>query len=339
MHSPYAVAADAYLTAGFSPLPANGKTLIVSGFSGYEGKDVEPHNIARWKDEYPDANILLRLPDNVIGLDIDDYKGNVEDLAKLEEQYGKLPTTFNADSRGGTGGKLLFRVPMRSAKWKSEIGGITVIQRSHRYVLAPPSFNPHSQTFVRWYFGLGGPEILDEVPYVIDLPMLPDNWVNALLITDMLPVRMLKSCVTPDELYEHFNQGEPCPFMQRLHEQCDTTLRTAFQNGLHDAALHVIGKVFSAGRFGHTGVQKVIESLGETFASAPRGRDLESEWLAAVEYVAYRVDINEIDPLDHCTIKLIFPGKTKKEPTHETDLSRLRAAGFSSSQARYMIRR
>lgn len=334
---PYAISAHAYLTAGFSPLPAKGKLLLVTGVSGIDGRMATAHDVSRWADEYADADVVLRLPTDVIGLDVDAYKDNLEALAKLERRHGKLPETWNADSRGGDGGKLLYRVPLRDSKWKSDIGGITTIQHTHRYVLVAPSYNEKSESVVKWYHGLGGPEIVDEIPDVADLPMLPAAWVAELLYAERYR-QTTKTNPTDFDIFTLFTQGAPCEFMNKLIDYGEATLRGAYTSGLHDAGLHVIGRVLRAGCNGHTGVETALNQLERIFTNAPRPRDLASEWSDELSYAIAHLDCDERQTIDHCNIKLIFP--KKGEPENELQpMVKLRRAGFSMSQARFMLRR
>lgn len=335
MRVPYASAADAYFAAGFSPLPAHNKTLLVTGVSGYAGM-ATIEQIRRWVDEYASNNIVLRLPKDVVALDVDAYKGDLERLALLEQALGKLPTSWNADSRGGAGGKVLYRVNLPEAKWKSAIGGITTVQHTHRYVLAPPSVNAEVGHQVEWYDGLGGAQIPDEIPTVAELPTLPEVWCMALLQHQEL--RISPQVTNFGQDLDVFDNAEPCQFMTDLEHSCEEALVAAYDGGLHDTGLSVIGKVLHAATRGHSGVSTVLAHLGKVFIHAGRIRDLSSEWESMFQYALAHVDIEEIEPIDHCLIKLILPNP-KPKTRNQSNFDRLRNVGLSVRQVARILER
>ena len=73
---PYGDAAVGYWEAdwmGVLPLRAGAKSPPPSGYTGQDGGWPSRVDVQRWAEERPRANIGLRLPDDVIGLDVDDY--------------------------------------------------------------------------------------------------------------------------------------------------------------------------------------------------------------------------------------------------------------------------
>ena len=151
--------------------------------------------VGRWIRSDPAGNIALRLPDGVIGIDLDLYDDPSKDHPAAERQaawrelvtrLGQLPESPRATSRDdGISGICLYRVP---AGWKAagilpaapvcqghplpdgrkaEPGDLVspgeVIQHHHRYMVAPPSLHPSGRRY-RW---LGG----NMLP-VSDLPVL-----------------------------------------------------------------------------------------------------------------------------------------------------------------------
>lgn len=338
----YGKAALAYYNAGWSPLPAKGKTLLVSGVSGAQ-RLATFEEIDVWAEVHSSRDILLRLPPNVLALDVDVYKGDLDKLAKLEAKLGKLPITWNSDARGGEGGKLLFRVSgTPQTRWLSEVGGITICQHTHRYVMAWPSYNTTAEAEYRWYFGLGGDEVPNMIPHVNDLAELPDIWHIELRLPD-------------EDIYEpatyqpveipQVDYRQACAHMQCLADDCEDTL-TAAVNGigtLHDTGLMVLGRLIKARNYGHPGFEEVAKQLGRVFASAQRAdRDLETEWDLAVTYVQRRAANEPREQLDPCDIKIIYTPKTREQQEqddYERNLQKLRGAGLSLSEAKHILRR
>ncbi len=72
--SPYADAADNYGQRGWTPipLPPGSKFPPPPGTTGAAPLP-DAAMVAEWKSTRPDANVALRLPEGVVGLDVDDY--------------------------------------------------------------------------------------------------------------------------------------------------------------------------------------------------------------------------------------------------------------------------
>jgi hypothetical protein len=194
---PYASAARAYLEAGYSPLPLppGVKWPPPKGWTGADAPMADLDQVLRWAKSDPAGNIVLRLPEDVIGIDLDLYEDPGKDhpaaerLAAWDElvgRLGQLPESPRATSRDdGISGIRLYRVP---AEWKAAgilpgapvcqghplpggrearpgdlVSPGEVIQHHHRYMVAPPSVHPSGRPY-RW---LGG-----NLPAVGDLPSL-----------------------------------------------------------------------------------------------------------------------------------------------------------------------
>lgn len=183
--SPYAQAA-LYFQAGWPgvlPLPYGKKFPPPEGYTGADGKTPEVAELVTWMQGAP-ANLALRLPAGVIGIDVDHYgdkPGHVT-LMELMEQHGQLPATWSSTSRGADSPARiwLYRLPQADIRLVGKPGpGIDVIQHHHRYVVAAPSLHPEGGTYA-WYRPDFTPAAPAELPHVADLPFLPDAWVAAL---------------------------------------------------------------------------------------------------------------------------------------------------------------
>ncbi len=138
--------------------------------------DPSEEDLVRWLRTRPCANVALRYPDGVLGLDVDDYGGKHGGwtLAEHEERLGSLPPTWTITSREGLSGTGLYAVE-RGRLWVSGLagGGVDVIQRSHRYSVVAPSRHPDGMVY-----RLLGPDgsTTHEWPAPGDLPQLPGHW-------------------------------------------------------------------------------------------------------------------------------------------------------------------
>ena len=80
----YGDAAQAYWDKGWVgvlPLKRGSKWPPPTGFTGYENPDPSYPDILQWSELYPDGNICLRLPDSVIGIDVDAYGAKTGEAA------------------------------------------------------------------------------------------------------------------------------------------------------------------------------------------------------------------------------------------------------------------
>jgi P4 family phage/plasmid primase-like protien len=184
---PYAYGAVLYRQAGWlTPLPVVGKDVnLPDGFTGYEGRDAVDDDIARWMNDRGADNVCIRLPDDVIGIDVDAYDGRrgEETIEWWAENVGEpLPPTWRSTARDdGVSGIYLFRVPA-GRRWRSHLGrdsNVEIVRRHHRYAVVWPSLHPNIGRRYFWYRP-DGTISMDEVPDIEMLPTLPDAWVEAL---------------------------------------------------------------------------------------------------------------------------------------------------------------
>lgn len=185
MSAPYSDTAREYLAAGWTsvlPLPPGAKTPPPAGFTGAAGADPDDETIARWEREQGDGNVALRLPDGIVGIDVDAYgsKHGQASLAALEAELGALPPTWWSTARSdGVSGIRFYRVPV-GTRFGGELGkDIDVIQRHHRYAVVWPSTNPKAGGAIYRWLAPGG-AAKERPPRVEELPELPAAWVTAL---------------------------------------------------------------------------------------------------------------------------------------------------------------
>jgi len=194
------------LWLGVIPLPHNRKSPVPDGYTGRKGTYPDDQQIATWVMERPHGNIALRMPGDVLGIDVDDYvyrfqardpktrkpltepdgspkmvtgvKTGGATLAALEEQLGPLPPTWRSSSRGsGPSGIRFYRVPS-GLLWGDLGEHLEGIWWGHRYAVVYPSINPDSGRQYLWIDETSQrPEWGVLPPKVTDLPSLPEPWV------------------------------------------------------------------------------------------------------------------------------------------------------------------
>jgi hypothetical protein len=138
---PFAKSMSEYFSEGLLsplPLPPRQKASPPTGYTGQGGVMASSAELNQWRRERPNANIALRLPRNVLGIDVDDYPGKDggSTLAAAEKAWGKLPPTIRSSARSDrpASGIRLFRIPEGLA-WPSKLpqgGGVDEIRWDHR---------------------------------------------------------------------------------------------------------------------------------------------------------------------------------------------------------------
>lgn len=266
--------AENYITGGWEalPLPVGRKATPPKGLTG-KVPAVEPEaQRDLFRDAPADANIGVRVPSIVIGLDVDhhDEKTGGDTLAELEADLGALPPTYRLTRRdpASVHGTYFFRVPA-GVKWKDNLKCIDVIQHTHRYAVAAPSV-VDGMTY-RWY--APGGELMDAgtVPAVADLPELPEKWVKRL--KDGAAVAERVESLELDAAVAYLN-GRTVPGghgpVNYAEVLADDELFTV--DGYGTMRDTVYGWTRDAVRYGDAAALHALENLAEIYAERVSGR-------------------------------------------------------------------
>lgn len=301
---PFAEGAAQYLSRGWRgvlQLPLGQKQPPPAGLTGSTASDASPEQVIQWAKEAP-SNIALRLPDTVLGIDIDTYgnKSGAETLRALEAELGALPATWTSSSREQLDSCIRFyRVPA-GLKWESILGAsIEVIQRSHRYAVVWPSLHPEGRQY-RWRTPSG--ELAAEVPAVAQLAELPPAWIRHLSQGDKETSASASLPLNAEP--ETWTSGSPCGLVCLWLERLEQGLQGT-QGSRHDTALGLQLGLVSLALKGHSGTGKAAQIAQELFADkvAPdRGggrSEALREWKAGLQGAWHRVS-RDLEP-DLCT--------------------------------------
>lgn len=179
------------------PLKRDGdKRPLVSGYHGKERLHADRETVKGWAEEFPECNPGIVMPDDVIGLDVDNHDGTdgLVALRKFEAEHGPLPEGprifhgYTDDGEPSPYGTRLFRVP-KSLLDKFEPGriagnlnkiagpGVDTVLPWLRYNVAPGAVHKSGETY-EWALG---DTPLDIVPKPTDLPYLSSAHVKALV--------------------------------------------------------------------------------------------------------------------------------------------------------------
>lgn len=184
----YTRAALDYLAAGWPVVPVGtDKKLLVSGRTGNTGMDADADQVGQEARSFTRANLALRMPPGVVGLDVDAYGGKHGDvtISLLETELGPLPDTCVSSARSWPSGIRFYRIPEGlklpgELMAKDESGtygtvgqlfkGVDVVQRHHRYAIVWPSVHQGVGAIYTWS--------CDGIPDPATLPELPQAWLD-----------------------------------------------------------------------------------------------------------------------------------------------------------------
>lgn len=317
---PYEFSARQYFNAGWSPLPlpAGEKTYPPVGYTGSKGRAAEPSRVEFWIRTKADGNICLRMPPDLIGIDVDAYSGKdgAATLAAAEAEWGPLPPTWRTTSRAdGISGIRLFRVP-EGLSWPGQLpfgGGVELCRWDHRYVIVAPSVHDKTGEQYQWFSPEGvqttgsAAEGGDwEFPAPEDIVDLPDSWVNP-LTSGKKWVERPEEDLDPEEVQAWIldrPDGPPCEKMQATLDSWMSRISAAGEDGgAHDAARDAAWAVLRDSAAGHSGVQLALRKIMLAHKEALRGRRPEKaagEWASikarGVRKVAAEGLTDEDDP-------------------------------------------
>lgn len=157
-----------YSLRGWEVFPLRGKFPAIAGGRGVLDATTDVDQItAWWSGRYAGANIGLRVPANVIVLDIDPRNGGLDWIIARQAEHGRLPETMGSQSgRGDGGGHRYFRRPAGDIS-AARLKGTGADLKTHAgYVVAPPSLHPDTGKPYTW---LDVDTIADPPRWLIDL--------------------------------------------------------------------------------------------------------------------------------------------------------------------------
>lgn len=276
---PYASAAGAYWAAGWRgilPLPRGQKWPPPDGWTGADAPWPSYADLDAWATGPEGAgNVALRLPEHVIGLDVDDYgdKNGAATLAAAVERWGALPPTWTVTSRDGASGIRLYRIPPGLA-WPGDLRrlagpGVDLIQYRHRYVVTWPSTHPDTGRVYVWRRP-DGVAAVGEVPQVDELPDLPAEWVQGITAgaAEQHRPRVDLDAAGCGAWLSAAGAGDECRAVTRAADRALGEIGSA-AGSRHEIGLAVTARLCLLASEGHTGA---LVALRRVFAG----------WLAAV---------------------------------------------------------
>jgi len=267
----YGAAAQAYWDKGWVgvlPLKRGTKWPPPTGFTGYDGADPSYPDILQWSELYPEGNIGLRLPDGVIGIDVDAYGAKTGGAAFAEavRRWGPLPDGPQSSSRDEdlVSGLRLFRVPPGTLleQWvvfpELSIGDIEVVQRHHRYAVCWPSIHPEGRGY--WWRNSKG-QLLG-IPELSEIPELPQAWIDGLKLTP----RSLEYSGDGYDVKQALTAGDPSVVVGARLQMALKELNLP-GTSRHDTCCRHVMALLRHGAEGQSGVERALTLLREVFVA------------------------------------------------------------------------
>lgn len=270
-----------YFLAGWCPLPLppRKKSSPPTGTTGrYEMPDKK--KIQGWaKDRDPRCNIALRVPENVIGIDVDAYDAKVGriSLSELESEFGSLPETWTLTSRSdGTSGIRFYRVP-GGLHWPGEAKpDVQIVQHHHRYAVAYPSVHPDTRGVYLWYgpgdLLNGAPKSVTvdhEIPSIDELALMPEEWVEGLTSGRLWAELAVDLGATRQDIADWIKDrpgSEMCRLMRKQAEAAIEELSSGI-GGAHDALNSRVYALIALASEGHAGLDTALSRVRTAFTT------------------------------------------------------------------------
>lgn len=275
MPGPYAGAAGVYWSAGWRgvlPLPPGQKYPPPKNWTGQGAPWPSFPDVAAWSEGAEgDGNIALRLPEHVLGIDVDDYDGKAggATLTGLAGRFGPLPPTWTVGSReGGVSGIRLFRIPVGRA-WPGVLGpGIELVQYRHRYAVVWPSIHPDTGRTYTWTRP-DGLIAVGEVPHVDDIPDLPPLWITG--VTGGEAERHRSSLdldpATCGAWLQAVGAGQECRAISRATDRALADLAGGVA-ARHDVGMNATARLTLLASEGHPGAVSALNRFGQAWSAA-----------------------------------------------------------------------
>ena len=300
----YADAVGEYWQAGWRgllPLPPGKKYPPPLEWTGHGAPYPSWPDVMAWAEEQPDANLALRMPPGVLGIDVDAYnnKPGAATLTELEGLHGPLPATWTSTSRSdGISGIRFFTVPA-GVNWKGALPGVETVHAGHRYAVVAPSIHPEGRMY-RWLDPSGGSA--DRVPTPDELPELPLAWVAALA----QPYPRAESADLDSEQVrawlDQLRTGDTCRPVAEVLVRAVTAIGAG--ESRHDTARDASRAVAAFGGEGHAGTLQALRALGKAFVTAvgpDRGDDLaRKEWRSILAGAVELAAAKHPEPASEC---------------------------------------
>jgi hypothetical protein len=283
IENPFAHAFATYWDGGWHGilhLPYGEKAAPPEGYTGRGAPEPSFADLWDQSENLGPKNIALRLPDGIIGIDVDHYgdKKGQHIIAAIAKEIGDLPPTWVSSSREDTRSGIQFFIVPKGLEFRTNLpGGVDTIQNHHRYAVVWPSVHPNGG---KYYWRDPDGNVSLTPPSIDQLSELPHEWVTRLTVeNNAIEKTRLDEESTRDAL-QQMRDGDPCRHISAAAGKALTA--TDRHDSYTKATLAIIG----FGRDGCPGALDTIKRLETMFitetATGPNARQSTRE--AALEY-------------------------------------------------------
>lgn len=269
---PYAAVAEAMWKAGWRgvlPLPRGKKHAPPEGWTGNGAPYPSYADVYTWLETAREQanSICVRMPETVVGIDIDDYPGKPgrQTFLKLCSELNAPPPTWRSTARGldNESGIRFYRVPA-GLHFRGGFPGIEIIQKVHRYAVVWPSINPDAGgARYRWIDPSG--RLVDAFPRVDELPELPEAWLQAIISSGAFTEAAELSLGEVGDWLRQTRQGAPCAKVRNSLKVFTEQLQGRGSRSRHDIAMDATRTLIAYGGEGHAGAREAVGSLMKVF--------------------------------------------------------------------------
>lgn len=284
----FAGSAMLYHQAGWPavlPVPSETKSPPPTGYTGAEGADTPAELLSTWAGGgFAHHSVALRMPDGVIGIDVDHYvtasgkhKRGAETLAAAVARWGELPATWTSTARGAGPSRIaFFRVP--AGRYASVLQpDVEIIQRHHRYAVVWPSTHELGTVYT-WYAPDGA--AATRLPSPGEFPELPAAWVSGLAEGAAAASPASASHASGEALLAALS-ADARTACSEMYDALDAAARVLADPDVgtrHDAMTARVHRIVQLAAMGHPGLGAALPGLREQWISLTAGESREAEF-------------------------------------------------------------
>ena len=268
--SPFTVSVNGYLSAGWDfllPLPEGAKFPPPKGYTGRSAAVPTEEDLAAWGER--GGNIAIRLPETVIGIDVDNYSGKVggRTISEVEEKAGMaFPPTWTSSRHEdlSAGRTMLYTIPAGTTLI-SGLKDVDVIQSGHRYLTAPPSIHPSGAAY--YWTTPGGAKVEGTLvfPELDEIPELPAVLLS-FFVKNEVSTENTEDLGDWDAGLGWLPGGLMCDCLKDKSDYYKRGLKTA-ETARHDFAVKAVTSMLFTAQKGHRGILPALENFRAAFVA------------------------------------------------------------------------
>lgn len=273
------------------PVPAGQKGPPAAGFTGSKHQARTFDQWFAYVEANPDySNLAMRLPEGVVGVDIDGYKIEGAESAAMIKSLMPRTVVISARHRtdadlddyawDGISGIYLYRSSLN----RGGLPGVDIIRYGHRYAMAPGSVHPSGRTYQALDMRTGEYALCD----ITDLPDMPAALAAALTHAEVSTYTGPTTKI--------LDKGEACNYNQQMLIQFKE-MDWDSAGSRHAEMLRLTRSVVLGQGDGHVGAERTLLTMLDVWTSR-LGEARADEFKRAVRSLPFPV-LGPDDPCDN----------------------------------------